>query len=139
MIHIQESWLQMEPKEYSLLQPGNYFFQVKSAEAKVSNAGNEMIALCIEVASEHRTHLVYDYLVGSAAAFWKVKNFCFAVGLSGALKAGGSISETDCLGKKGKVKITIDPGTNGYSDRNTVEDYVAAETFSTKGDDGIPF
>ena len=142
MIHIQESWLTMEQQEPStptLLEPGNYFFEVKSAEASISSKGNEMITVVLDATDGTKRNTVYDYLVGTEKAYWKIRDFCQAVGLGHLLREGGAITAADCSGKKGKCKVTIDPGENGYADRNTIEAYLTSETFSEKGDDGIPF
>ena len=142
MIHIQESWLSMEQPEQkppTLLEPGDYFFVVKSAEASISSKGNEMITIVLDVSDETRNNTVYDYLVGTEKAYWKIRDFCRAVGLAHLLKEGGAITAEDCSGKKGKCKVTIDPGENGYADRNKIEAYLTSQTFSEKGDDGIPF
>lgn len=142
MIHIQESWLSMEQPEQkpaTLLEPGKYFFEVKQAQAGFSRAGNEMITLILEVGDGKNTNTVYDWLVGTATAYWKIKDFCQATSLSHILKDGGVITDADCVGKKGKCKITIEPGEGEYPDKNVVDAYLASDSFSEAGDDGIPF
>ena len=67
----------------SILPPGDYDFKVYEASDDVSSSGNEQIKLTLHVfnpAGAHRT--VFDYLVNTQKAAWKLRHFAEATGLA---------------------------------------------------------
>lgn len=138
MIQIREEWLEMESNDRVIFSPGEYRFKVTKAEPQTSRAGNEMIALQLLVKDDKTTTTVFDYLIGTEKAFWKVKNFCKSVGISSVLVPDGQLDSADCVDRTGTVQLTIEPEADGYPEKNKVDDYVIS-TFSAKEPDDIPF
>lgn len=105
-----------------LLEPGTYPFEVMGASEEISKAGNQMIKLKINVfGPDGQNAHVFDYLMEKMA--FKLRHFCEATGLLAKYEAG-TLSELDCEGKSGFVKIKIDPANGQYSAKNSVADYV---------------
>lgn len=115
----------------SLLEAGTYPFEILSASEELSKAGNEMIRLKLNVfgPSGEQVH-IYDYLLEKLA--FKLRHFCEATGLLTKYE-DGTLSELDCEGKSGFVKIAIEPGNGGYGPKNTVKDYVVKEKAKANG------
>lgn len=106
----------------SLLEPGVYPFEVIAANEEISKAGNEMIKIKINVfGSDGKQAHVFDYLMEKLQ--FKLRHFCETTGLLAKYEAG-TLSELDCEGKAGFVKIKIDPANGSYSAKNSVQDYV---------------
>lgn len=107
-----------------LLEPGVYPFEVIAASEDISKAGNEMIKIKMNVfgPDDQQVH-VYDYLMEKLQ--YKLRHFCEATGLLEKYEAG-TLSELDCEGKAGFVKIKVDPANGSYSAKNSVQDYVKA-------------
>jgi len=106
----------------SLLEPGVYPFEVISASEELSKAGNEMIRVKLNVFGPDGQNVhVFDYLMEKLQ--YKLRHFCEATGLLQKYEAG-TLSEVDCEGKTGFVKIKIDPANGSYSAKNSVQDYV---------------
>lgn len=110
-----------------LLPAGTYDFEVKSAEEATSSTGNGMVKLSIWIFPESGTkRTVFDYLVGTESAQFKVRGFAAAVGLLEEYD-GGEMDALDMEGKTGKCKIVIQKDKSGaYPDKNSVASYVAA-------------
>lgn len=109
----------------SLLEPGVYPFEVISASEELSKAGNEMIRVKLNVfgPNDQQAH-IFDYLMHhNPKVAYKMRHFCEATGLLQKYEAG-TLSEADCEGKTGFVKIKIDPANGQYSAKNAVVDYV---------------
>ena len=138
MIQIREEWLEMESTERVIFSPGEYRFKVTKAEPQTSRAGNQMIVLQLLVKDDKTTTTVFDHLVGTEKAFWKVKNFCKSVGISSVLVPDGKLDSADCVDRTGTVLLTIEPAEDGYPEKNVVDNY-AIPPFSAKEPDDIPF
>jgi hypothetical protein len=136
------SFLNFEPKEENdlidLLEVGDGDFEVVEATEKLSKSnGNPMIELKLKVwDSKGQEGIIFDYLMLTASNFSlrKIRHFCFSCGLA-HLYDKGILSGADCVGKAGKLKIDFQKGTNGYSDKNTVKDYIIAGDVETKKSD----
>lgn len=113
----------------SLLEEGVYPFEVIAASDEISKAGNEMIKLKLAVfgPNDQQAH-IYDYLMEKIA--FKLRHFCEVTGLLAKYEAG-SLSELDCEGKSGFVKIKVEPANGGYSAKNSVADYIKPAASST--------
>lgn len=133
----------------SLLEKGEYSFEVQSAIQKVSRSGNSMIELILGVWDiDGRVHQVYDYLMESMA--YKIRHFCYSVGLGEKYELGG-FRDSECLGKSGKCKIIIQEDKTGqYRPKNSVQDYLQLDAVDKNYkvettpaldamDDNIPF
>lgn len=124
--------MQFAPKSESdiarenLLEPGEYDFEVLTAEDKISKSGNEMIALKLAVFHEGRSKHVFDYLLEAFAH--KLRHFCHGTGM-GDLYDAGTVTAQDCVGRAGRVKLRISEDKTGqYQPKNEVVDYVVAES-----------
>ena len=98
--------------------PGQYVLEVHEAEERTSSSGNPMIALVVKGESGLR---VRDYLVGSPAATWKIRQFCDAAGLQNQFQSG-RLSEEDVLGRRVLANLELEPEQPGstYERRLTV-------------------
>lgn len=106
----------------SLLEPGIYPFEVMAASEEISKAGNEMIKIKINVFGPNGKQIhIYDYLIEKLQ--FKLRHFCEATGLLAKYESG-KLSELDCEGKSGMVKIKIDAANGQYLAKNAVHDYV---------------
>lgn len=152
------SFLNFEPKPENelidLLETGEGNFEVIEAAEKHSKSnGNPMIELKLRVwDSKSQEGNIFDYLMltGSNFSIRKIRHFCYSCDL-GHLYEKGALSAMDCVGKQGKLKIDFQKGTNGYSDKNVVKDYIAETSDEAKKtdprftpqdekfDDDIPF
>lgn len=105
-----------------LLEEGVYSFEVLAASETISKTGNEMIKIKLAAFGPNgqQAH-IYDYLLEKLA--FKLRHFCETTGLLAKYEAG-TLSELDCEGKTGLVKIKIEPANGGYSAKNVVHDYV---------------
>jgi len=121
----------------SLTPPGEYDFEIISAEEKVSkvkadgSGGNPMIKLKLRVFVENGEIHVYDYLV--AGMEYKLANFCDAIGRSEDYDAG-NIKADSLEGCGGKLKLVIeeavkdeDTGEVKWPAKNAVKTYIAGK------------
>lgn len=109
---------------------GEYDFEVKDAAEKESKTGNDMIELQVNVfdAEGNRT-TIFDYLVHTEKAAYKVRHFAEATGMLTQYESD-EMNAHDCVYKSGRCKIIIKKDKDGqYPDKNAISDYVkAAET-----------
>ena len=112
-----------------LLQEGVYDFTIIEAKEKQSNSGNDMFALKLQVFdNDGQPRTILDWVLPSFAK--KYKHLHDACGLLDLYKSGET-TESDLLGKSGKLMLTIGkPYTdnNGLERvNNSVADYVKKE------------
>lgn len=113
---------------------GEYDFEVKDAGEERSGAGNDMIKLTVNIFNARgERSLVFDYLVHTVKAAYKVKHFAEATGM-GDKYANGEMEANDCVFKTGRCKVIIKKGEkkndgtdDSYPDRNAIADYIKAE------------
>jgi hypothetical protein len=104
---------------------GVYDFEFVEANDAVSQKGNDMIAIVLNVYNQQgETRKVKDWLLESVA--YKLKHACETCGLGDAY-AAGSVDAFDFLNRTGRVKLRIEK-SQGYPDKNVVVDYVVDET-----------
>jgi len=109
---------------FSLLPEGLYDIEVVEAEERSSKSGNQMIALTIEVRHpDGYPSRVWDYLVSTPAAIFKIKQFCDAAGLTSEF-AAGTLTQAHCRNRKLKAKIFVESGREGFQDRNAIREYL---------------
>lgn len=115
----------------SLTPPGEYDFEIISAEETTSKKGNEMIKLKLRVFVENGEIHVYDYLV--AGMEYKLANFCDAIGRSDDYD-DGEINADNLVGCAGKLKLVIeeaqkdkDTGEVKWPAKNVVKTYIAGK------------
>ena len=141
-----------EIAEDGLLPKGRYDAEVKTAEDAVSTKGNPMIKIHMRVfrPSGGEAH-IYDYLMEAAA--YKLRNFCYAVGL-GTCYEEGTLRAEDLPRRSCEIELAIDDKNKDYPPKNVIKDYIipydvvkkeappkkqaTAEDLNTDGDD-IPF
>lgn len=107
-----------------LLEKGEYDFVVKSAQIKPSkSSGKPMVELVLGVwDKEGREHTIFDYLVD--AIEYKIRHFCYSVGLGDKYEAGGFYPE-ESIGKNGLCKVFIKEDKSGqYPPKNSIADYL---------------
>lgn len=138
---------EMETEKLSniILEPGVYGFEVIKAIDKVSKSGNEMIELILKFYGRGQETIVFDYLVSTDKAAWKIKNFCDATGLTEEYKIG-LLTPQDCIGRSGLAELIIQrDDSKAYPDKNSVKQYIEKEDALAKpapidfDDDSIPF
>lgn len=139
-----------EINEEKLLPEGEYPFEISGAVNHTSAAGNASIKLTVRVYKPNGQFiLVDDYL--SEKVLYKVLHCCQACGLEETYNTG--LLEPDMfIGKTGMLKLKQDAGTEKYSAKNSVKDYIkdagkvtlpkdnlAKVLDNTVEDDDIPF
>lgn len=118
-----------EIADSKLLPAGRYRFTVLDAWDKMSQAGNEMIEMKIEVANGGGiSRVLSDYLVAKRPE--KLRHCCAACGLLEEYETG-TVTATDFIDRSGQLLIAIERGRKGangskFPDRNVIEDYVSA-------------
>ena len=109
-----------------LLPDGEYDFDVLAAEDQVSAAGNEMVKLKLDVFGPRgESRWVWDYLVAKEDSPYcerKIRHFAGTVGMMDDYESGG-LDAAMLVGRSGRVQL-VTSQDDGYSARNTVEDYV---------------
>ena len=111
-------------KDFPLLEPGEYLFQVQNAEHTTSSTGNWMWKLQLRFEQENGNDVtVFDYLVENDRNMWKFNAFLDSIGskLTDTSKLG------DTIGEIGRASVEVEKGTNGYADRNRVKRYIKKE------------
>lgn len=121
---------EQELQAMSLVEPGQYPFEVVEALDQVAKSGNEMIKLKLKIwDNAGRERVIFDYVLEAMA--FKLRHFCDATGLTQKYEAG-ELTASDCPGKSGKLDLALEPGKQKpeggyYSDKNSVKDYVKSE------------
>src|SRR5690348_15577007 len=84
-----------------LWEDGIYDYEVKEAEEKISNNGNEMTALQVQVFDKNGdSKILYDYLVNTEKTQFKIRQFAASCGLLDAYKTG-TLMESEMIGRTG--------------------------------------
>jgi Protein of unknown function (DUF669) len=105
------------------LPEGIYDFVVADANDKQSQSGNEMIELQLIIKGpDGQESRIYDNLVFTPKAFWKIDTFRLCTG--DKLVKGQSVEfdATDCLDRTGKCSVIIDKYEG--RERNKVDEYL---------------
>jgi hypothetical protein len=117
-----------ELNEQSLLQRGEYDFEIQAAVDAVSGPnsktpGTEMIKLTLSVYAENgRKQFVRDIL--HPAMEVKLRHFADCVGILDRYEREDPFIADELVGKTGRVKIKIVDKDDGYPAKNEVADYV---------------
>jgi len=130
----------------NLLAEGDGTFEVLEAEDKVSQEKKHpMIKMRIRVWDAFAASAdVFNYLVATENAAFKIHEFCAATGLD---YSRGELDVNLIKGKKGKCILFTEKGTGKYPDKTAIKSYVAiddptamtAELAEAFEDDPIPF
>ena len=106
-----------------VLPEGDYDFIVDDSEEKTSSAGNPMIEVQLLVRNESGQRAkVWDYLVFSDGATWKIDHFRAATGDTIISGQEVNFSAKDCLRRKGRCTLEVDTWKN--KPKNKVVDYL---------------
>lgn len=104
---------QYVPKDMTPVKSGKYPFTVVGATETQSKAGNDMISLELQVDIPDRDNpiKVFDYLVATPDALFKIEQFCMAVGLD---FGADELREDELIGLVGKADFVLGlPKENG--------------------------
>jgi hypothetical protein len=118
-----------------ILPDGEYNFEVVTSEDTISkfNDGEEQIQLNLRIFHEGGVIFLNQWL--SPSKTWKIKQFAYAVGISGRFESG-KITAADCLDKAGKLKLGQYEDKSGTK-RNSVFKYLESETSSAEVKDAL--
>lgn len=116
-----------------LLKAGVYNFKIIEAHERISNNGNDMFEIKLELSSNGSEPLrvLTDYLLPKGARADKLLHCCAASGILDNYRRG-CLSHDDFVGKRGRLRLGIEK-KKAFPDRNVVEDYVSAENGSQPG------
>lgn len=116
-----------QESSFKVLPEGAYDFSVLHAEDKLSQANNEMWKLTLKIFDGNGGHIqIFDYLVKTEKAYFKISQFCKATGLHDRLKAGDDIGASELKGLSGQLKLGIE-NDDTYGEQNRVKGYVVLE------------
>lgn len=118
--------------ELNLLPNGWYPFTIGEAEEKTSKAGNDMIALNVKVYKGEGFVFIRDFLMDTEFGAGKLRHCADTCGALADYE-GGTLAAELLLDREGFVKIGVEKGKNGYSDKNKIIDY-AKEAPKPKGE-----
>lgn len=103
---------------------GDYDFEVFDASEEISSIGNEMIKLTLYVFDEDgNKRTVFDYLVNSEKAQFKIRHFAAAIGRISDYE-NGDMDINNMVNKTGRLKLRIKPAQGEYPAGNSVGDYI---------------
>lgn len=123
------NFLMEEPKdrEFIVLPKGEYPFRVLEINAmETSKAGNPMLPIKLEFTGQQGSTTVYEYLVFTDSAAFKIKQFLKAINVP----VGQRVNFEDpaflkwMKAQRGRAKLGIEPVAGKNYDRNNVEAYV---------------
>ena len=123
------------------VEPGDYTVEVLNATESISQKQNEMIELKLKV--EPGGAILYDNLVFTENAFWKIDAFRAATGEKVTPDEEVDIIADDLIGRKGRARLAVEE-YNGKK-RNKVVAWLVphkGDKQLQKGagtDDNIPF
>lgn len=112
------------PTGFEPFPAGEYPFEVLEATEEISkSSGNPMVKLNIAIFNdEGRKRFVYDYLVGSERALFKVRGFAEAAGMLDSYERGEMMPE-DMVGRTGKCRVVVDNNPE-FGAKNKIAAYV---------------
>lgn len=105
-----------------ILPAGEYPFEVVNAKEARSKNGNDMIELKLDINGSK----IYDNLVFTDKAFWKIDQFLKAVGAHPGEGKDITVEADDLIGHKGTCKLRVGKTDKG-NERNEVESYTWEE------------
>lgn len=130
-----------EIKYLNMLPEGEYNFLVIDAIEKVSDAGNEMINLVLQVNNNNKIYRIYDYLIDIEKMSFKFRHCCDSLGILDKYESG-NVSSKDFIDKKGRAKFIIQKDKKGiYNPKNVVKDYIVSKKDGNADffNDEVPF
>lgn len=124
-----------------MYEPGIYWFIVKKVTEKISKAGNNMFQIEILVNfGNGMTLMLYDYLLCTKEASWKISQFCTSIGKEGLYKTG-NMEPIDILEQRGKCELHYQINPRDEKKYLRVKSYLKTEENEKKEEfnDDIPF
>ena len=120
-----------EKKRSTLMPEGRYNARIVTAEEKVSNSGNDMIELEVEVYGPEGKVIIRDWLLNTDRMAWKLQHFAEACKLEKKYERG-ELTADDCEGQSCAVEVTVETQkpTAKYPNprpQNRITDYMAQE------------
>ena len=115
----------------AIVPAGKYDVVCVNAEAKRSkDSGNQMIELTWKVMFQDGTEgpKIYDYLVFTPNAFWKIDNCLAACGAHPGEGKDVNLSPEHFIGQKCRIDVIVGK-TNKGNERNEIKDYVLPSEF----------
>ena len=116
----------LEESTGGAVEAGEYFFKVESCDGHESQAGNSGMKLKLTVRVEDdRDISVYDYLMFTKKALWKMRDFCNSVGID--FYGQNDLEPKDYLGMVGRANFELGEeneagrrylGVDGYIPQN---------------------
>lgn len=129
----------LERGGFQLLEPGDYIALVEEAKEGTSQNGNPKIDLRLNINGA----TVYDQLVFTENAGWRIDTFLKACGLAPEKGAYLDLTAKMCEGAVGRVRIGKKPGLKDPSKiYNSVEAWLTDKeslAIADKARDDIPF
>jgi hypothetical protein len=120
-------------KTYEPIPAGGYVVKMNRLEEKPTKAGDTMLSASFQVVDGDFTNrlLFHNFIIEHSnprvaeIGNDQLDNFLKSVGLEGGFEALGYDRSRlgDYLNKMLKVKVKIEEGTNGYSDRNKITSF----------------
>lgn len=115
-----------ESQSSDLWPDGTYDFEVREATEKQSSSGNDMTELEVWVYNQAGgRRLVFDYLVVSEKAAWKIRSFAASCGLLPQYDQGSMVAN-EMVGRTGRCILTTRKAEGSYPAKNTIKSYVKA-------------
>jgi predicted metal-dependent phosphoesterase TrpH len=126
------SYKQEEPKKAGtyFVEPGIYRVEIRNAVEKTSQNGNPMIKLVCKILLKDDVEgpEVWDHLVFTAKASWKIDQFLASIGQAVVPGEEVSVEATDLIGEVGVAEIGEEQGTNNPDQRfNNIQRWVFGE------------
>lgn len=124
-MEVKAEWKNLDQETSQRILPdGEYDFEVLKAEPQTSQAGNEMLKLMVRVFDGNGNKIqLFDYLVASDKAAWKIAQFCKATGMESKLDADGELLADDVKGRTGVCRVVVDDDDQ-WGTRNQIGGYV---------------
>ena len=120
------------------VEPGDYTIEVVNAEESISKSRNEMIELKLRV--EPSGAILYDCLVFTPNAFWKIDAFRAATGETVTPDEDVEINADELIGRTGRVRLIIEEYNGKKRNKVTAWLLPTPGTQAEGGDDdNIPF
>lgn len=120
-------------KESTLLEAGEYSFEVRAVTQTVSKSGNQMLEVLLGITDKNgEVRTIKDYLMAIDSMIFKLKHFCEAIGLSEEYKAG-NLDVMKCFDRTGRCKVNVQKGklksdgSGYYDDKNGILDYIKSD------------
>lgn len=117
-----------------VIKEGRYFFKVANANEQISKtSGNEMLKLVLAIKiNDYNSIEVFDYLVNTPKALFKIEQFCKSVGLD---FNNGNLVIDDVLGTSGEAIFMYEPDISTGRKYLKVQKYVSQSEVKPAVDD----